>query len=63
MSSVNPGLKLALAYIDSKVSNTLDLSKVIRANDTEALCRIEGALTALTQLRERIVRALGPDAE
>lgn len=63
MSDVNPGLKLALTFIDSKIKNTLDLSRVIRATDTEALNRIEGAVTALTQVRERIVRALGPDAE
>lgn len=63
MSSVNPGLKLALTYIDSKIDSTLALRPIISCRDTEALCRIEGALTVLTQLRERIVRALGPDAE
>lgn len=63
IKEVQPGLYLALNYIDSKIRSTLDLSRVIRATDTEALNRIEGAVTALTQVRERIVRALGPDAE
>lgn len=61
--STQPGLKLALTYIDSKINSTLDLSRIVKPTDTEALCRIEGAVTVLTQLRERIVRALGPDAE
>jgi len=63
VSSVNPGLKLALTYIDSKINGTIDLRKTLSFGDRDAYDRVEGALTALMQLRERIVRAIGPDAE
>lgn len=60
--STQPGLKLALEFIDSKITTIDKLSDLIRA-DLYAQGRIDGAKMSLLQLRERIVRALGPDAE
>lgn len=58
--SVNPGLKLALTYIDSQIRHIDDMP-INSEFWVEASLR--GAVDALVQLRERIVRALGPDAE
>lgn len=64
------GLNLALTYIDSKLERIEAQYKSLNAEQflsgeerRAALSRVYGADLALTQLRERIVRALGPDAE
>lgn len=69
-TSTTPGLKLTLEFIDSKLGRIEQQYKNLgngKFGDAEerarALSRIYGADMALTQLRERIVRALGPDAE
>jgi len=59
---VNPGLKLALTYIDSKIRH-IDDTPYTTKSDLWAEGRLEGARSALVQVRERIVRALGTDAE
>lgn len=72
MNSVKPGLKLALTFIDSKLysvsleSNRLKILEYAKGpsrTKSKAALRLEGAEKSLTQLRERIIRALGPDAE
>jgi hypothetical protein len=54
-SATEPGLRLALEFIDSKIAaiETLD----------ENGPAVNGALAALNQLKGRIVRALGPPRE
>jgi hypothetical protein len=54
---------LALSIIDSKLKGIQDLKPSVTRGDLFAEGRLDGAEAALLQLRERIVRAMGPPAE
>lgn len=55
--------QLTLTYIDSRIRAIRDLTPGVTKGDLYAEGRLEGAEAALLQLRERIVRAMGPPAE
>jgi hypothetical protein len=58
--STKPGLKLALEFIDSRLRTVQDLRGSMGIVGEQ---RLDGAATVLKDLRERIVRAIGPDDE
>lgn len=56
--SVDPGLKLAIDVINAKLRH-LQSYKKFDNQDVEE--RLNGACTALYQVRERLIRSLGPE--
>lgn len=64
------GLKLALTFIDSKLEHIQSFRLTSKHYDVmgkeryyQAEARLDGAASVLKDLRERIVRAIGPDDE
>lgn len=65
-----PGLKLSLKFIDSRLRLVQDFRLTDKQYETmdflecqAAEYRLDGAASVLKDLRERIVRAIGPDDE